>query len=50
MFLGAVVGALSIVHGQIVVPLAVALVMAAGVGGVTRVLGASNPAWSQAER
>ncbi|HEY5024185.1 MAG TPA: YoaK family protein [Acidimicrobiales bacterium] len=50
MFLGAVVGALCIVHAQIVVPLAIALVVAAAVGGVTRALGASDPAWSQVDR
>src|SRR5450432_1215157 len=47
MFLGAVVGALCIVHAQTVYPLAIALVMVAGASGVTRVLGASNPPWSE---
>jgi uncharacterized membrane protein YoaK (UPF0700 family) len=46
MFAGAVVGALLIVHAQIVYPLALALVVTAGVSGTTRVLGASDPAWS----
>ncbi len=46
MFVGAVVGAVLIVHGQIAYPLGIALVVAAGVSGTTRVLGASDPAWS----
>ncbi len=50
MFLGAVVGALLIVHSQTVVPLAVAFVVAATVSGVTRVLGASDPPWSEVQR
>ncbi|HVA02686.1 MAG TPA: YoaK family protein [Acidimicrobiales bacterium] len=49
MFLGALVGALFIVHAQTVYPLAIGLVMVAGASGVTRVLGASNPPWSEAQ-
>ena len=49
MFLGAVVGALLIVHAQTVYPLAIALVMVGSVSGVTRVLGASDPAWSEVQ-
>ncbi len=49
MFLGAVVGALFIVHGQIVYPIAIALLAVVGVSGVTRSLGAAGPAWTQAE-
>jgi uncharacterized membrane protein YoaK (UPF0700 family) len=50
MFVGAVVGALLIVHGQIVYPLAIALVVTATVSGTTRVLGASDPTWTSATR
>jgi uncharacterized membrane protein YoaK (UPF0700 family) len=45
MFLGAVVGAELIVHGQIVYPLAIALLAVVGVSGTTRALGASDLAW-----
>jgi len=50
MFVGAVVGALLIVHGQIAYPLGIALVVTAGVSGTTRVLGSSDPAWTSAAR
>jgi uncharacterized membrane protein YoaK (UPF0700 family) len=50
MFVGAVVGALLIVHGQIAYPLGIALVVAAGVSGTTRVLGSSDPAWTSTAR
>ncbi len=47
MFVGAVVGALLIVHAQKVYPLAIALILAAIVGGSTWVLGAAHPPWSR---
>ncbi len=50
MFAGAVVGALCIVHSQEVYPLAIALVLVAIVGGITRMLSATNPAWARADR
>ena len=50
MFAGAVVGALCIVHSQEVYPLAIALVLVAMVGGITRVLSATNPPWARADR
>jgi uncharacterized membrane protein YoaK (UPF0700 family) len=50
MFGGAVVGAVLIVHSQIVYPLAIALIVSATVGGTTRVLGAANPTWALVDR
>ena len=49
MFAGAIVGAVLIVHLQMVYPLAIALIVAATVAGTTRVLGASNPAWTRVD-
>jgi uncharacterized membrane protein YoaK (UPF0700 family) len=49
MFAGAVVGAAFIVHVQNVFPVALALVLIAGIAGATRVLGASSPAWAEAD-
>ncbi len=47
MFAGAVVGALFIVHSLQVYPLAIALILVTTIAVSTRVLGASDPAWSR---
>jgi uncharacterized membrane protein YoaK (UPF0700 family) len=49
MFLGALVGALLVVHGHVAYPLAIALAVVAIVAVATRALGASDPAWATAD-
>jgi uncharacterized membrane protein YoaK (UPF0700 family) len=49
MFIGALLGALLVLHVRIVVPLAVALVVIVGVGWVSYGAGRSDPAWTRVE-
>jgi uncharacterized membrane protein YoaK (UPF0700 family) len=49
MFLGALLGALLVLHVRIVVPLVIALVVIAGVGLATYELGKSDPPWTRLE-
>jgi uncharacterized membrane protein YoaK (UPF0700 family) len=49
MLVGALVGALLVVHVHIVYPLVAALVVVAIVAVATRVLGASDPPWTEAK-
>jgi hypothetical protein len=48
MLVGALAGALFVVHAQIVYPLAIALAAVAIIAVTTRVLACSDPAWARA--
>jgi len=48
MLLGALAGALLVVHAQIVYPLVIALAAVAIIAAATRVLARSDPAWARA--
>jgi uncharacterized membrane protein YoaK (UPF0700 family) len=48
MFLGALVGALLIIHVRIVLPLVLALCLLVGVAAASGILGRGNPSWAQA--
>jgi hypothetical protein len=47
MLLGALVGALLVIHVHIVAPLAIALLVLAIVTGASWVVGASDPPWAR---
>jgi len=49
MLVGAIIGASLVVHFAIADPLIIALIVVAGVAGLTRMAGASNPAWVHAD-
>jgi uncharacterized membrane protein YoaK (UPF0700 family) len=49
MFLGALLGALLVLHVRIVLPLALALVVIVGVGWASYVAGKSDPPWTRVE-
>jgi hypothetical protein len=50
MLVGALIGAVLVIHVHIVAPLVIALVVTATIAMVTQVLGRSGAAWVRADR